>query len=61
MFFSKFVEPYINSVKHLRINHEIATFLIAKKSYMELSKFLEATKNKSQVFYGQTGFDVYQK
>lgn len=57
MFFYEFIQPYIERVQYLRVNHAVAGFILGKKSYLEMVKFYDNLVNEKLIFYGQSGFE----
>jgi len=42
MFIFKFVVPYMNTILKFKANHGIALFITAKKSYIDMKKFISS-------------------
>ena len=49
MFIFKFVAPYVNSLQHIKANHNIALFVMSKRAYLDMKKLKNDIQQKKKL------------
>lgn len=65
MFVNKFIQPYVDNFKNLRINHSTALFIFSKKAYLDLKALYQSMTKRKNIFNNnfesQKGFEEFAK
>ena len=60
-FVFKFIIPHLQQFKDMKANHNVALFLLAKRSFLDMSIFLRAVKNNENIFKQKHFFKEFIK
>lgn len=57
MFIFKFVSPYVANFYNIKANHGIALFVLSKKAFLDIRKFIADMRDKKNIFNLQKYFN----